>query len=65
MELNKAINEAIKMTIDDGLKSDKLLVKNDFEKTERLYRLFGTWFAINFKNNLSKILKENKKVEDK
>ena len=62
MGLNELIDKAIERTIADGIKPDEKLVKKDrYEETEKAYRLFGTWFTINFKSNLVKVLEENKK----
>lgn len=71
MELNEAFKVALNRTLENGLKNDlemfgnKKLSDEELTKWENLYKLLGTLFYLNFKENLFKTLSENKgKVEE-
>lgn len=71
MELNEAFKVALNRTLENGLKNDlemfgnKKLSDEALTNWENLYKLLGTLFYLNFKENLFKTLSENQgKVEE-
>lgn len=71
MELNEAFKVALNRTLENGLKNDlemfgnKKLSDEELTKWENLYKLLGTLFYLNFKENLFKTLSENKNEVEK
>ena len=70
MALDEAFEIALNRTLENGLKNDldmftnKNLSDEELAKWEKLYKLLGALFYLNFKENLFKTLSENKgKVE--
>jgi hypothetical protein len=68
VDLEKIIDNAIEMTIAEGLNADKEEMiseysKETFDEMQTDYRYYGALFGINFKENLEKefenIIKEN------
>ena len=66
MELNEAFEIALNRTLENGLKNDldmftnKNLSDEELAKWEKIYKLLGALFYLNFKENLFETLSENK-----
>lgn len=66
MALDEAFEIALNKTLENGLKNDldmftnKNLSDEEFAKWEKIYKLLGALFYLNFKENLFETLSENK-----
>lgn len=66
MTLDEAFEIALNRTLENGLKNDldmftnKNLSDEELAKWEKIYKLLGALFYLNFKENLFETLSENK-----
>lgn len=71
MALDEAFEIAFNRTLENGLKNDldmftnKNLSDEELAKWEKIYKLLGALFYLNFKENLFKTLSENKNEVEK